>query len=370
MMKKVLILSCSTGEGHNSAAYAIQGIMKKKGIQCEIADPVGFKSEKTKKRVASLYNNMIKKTPAVFGVVYKLGDMYSASRLPSPVYWYNSRYAQELKRYILENNFEAVISTHLYGMEAMTAIRQDSDFDIPCYGVMTDYTCIPFFDETRLSGYFVTSESDKKHLINVGIPEDNIVISGIPVDEKFTNRLDKAEAREKLGIPQDKKVYLVMTGGIGCENMLGLCGGLLDSLKKDGKIYVLVGRNGDLKRKLNEAYSGDDRLVPVEFTKKVSVYMNAADVMISKPGGLSSTEAVVANVPLVHVNAIPGCETCNAKYFSEHGMSLNAGNNEEAIEYANTLAYDAEKAEKMRANQREFINPRAAETIVERVIAL
>ena len=90
-MRKVLILSCSTGEGHNSAAKAIETALKKKGIAYELTDPVSFKSEKMQNFVSNLYNVTIKKAPAVFGAVYKLGELYSEANLPSPVYWANSR---------------------------------------------------------------------------------------------------------------------------------------------------------------------------------------------------------------------------------------------------------------------------------------
>ncbi len=370
MKTKILILSCSTGEGHNSAANALKTALEERDVLCEIADPVAFQSDKMKNVVSSLYNNMIKRTPAVFGVVYKLGDMYSSSKLPSPIYWANSQYAEKLKKYILDNECTAVICTHLYGMEAMTAIKQDKDFDIPCYAVLTDYTSIPFIDETKLDGYFVTHNEIKATLHSRGIPVKNIYVTGIPVNSKFTEHIDKTVARERLNIPQEKKVFLIMTGGIGCENMLGLCDDLIRNLESDGVAYILVGRNEDLKKDLDRKYYNNTKLKTVSFTKEVVQYMVAADVMISKAGGLSSTEAAVVNVPLVHVNAIPGCETCNAKFFARKGMSIYAHSDMEAVKFANYIAYNKEKADKMRAMQRKYVNPNAAKIIIEKVMAL
>lgn len=370
MVSKVLILTCSTGEGHNSAARALETALRRENIACELADPVSFQSERAKNTIASLYNNTIRKAPSIFGLVYKLGDIYSASKLPSPVYWANSKYAQALQTYILEQKFDAVICTHLYGMEAMTAIRKDSDFPVPCYGVLTDYTCIPFIDETDLDEYFVPCEEAKKYLVSRGVAEEKVLVTGIPVDEVFASHIDKAVAREKLNIPQDKRVFLVMTGGIGCENMIGLCDELLESLKQDGQVYVLVGKNEKLKSKLDEKYSFNPRIQTVAFTREVALYMAASDVMISKPGGLSSTEAGVANIPLVHVHAIPGCETKNARFFSENGMSMAAHNAKEAVQYAQLLAYREKSADAMRAKQREFIPAHAARTIVQEVCHL
>ena len=150
-MKKVLVLSCSTGEGHNSAAYAILEELESRGIEGIYQDPVSFKSERAKKLVANAYNQMIKKTPAMFGAVYKIGDWYSNSPLPSPVYHANRLYMAALWEYLEQETFDAVISTHLYGMEVMTAIRRKTNISLPCWGVLTDYTCIPFMAETELT---------------------------------------------------------------------------------------------------------------------------------------------------------------------------------------------------------------------------
>ena len=368
MMKHVLILTCSTGEGHNSAAYALRTAFEDQGVTCELADPVSFRSDRMKELVASLYNRTIKKAPQVFGAVYRLGDVYSSSNLPSPVYWANARYAEKLKAYILERGFDAVVCTHLYGMESMTAVLRDPDFHIPCYGVLTDYVCIPFLDETRLSGYFVPEYGAKRHLTSKGIREDCIEITGIPVGKAFTEHPDSRSARRELGLPQDRKLILTMTGGVGCENMEGFCTRIMEHMKNDAMLVVLVGKNEELKKKLETRFGHLDSFLAVPFTRQVSLYMAACDVLISKPGGLSSTEAAVANIPQVHFHAIPGCETYNARYFSEHGMAFLAHNEQEAVNFATTLAYRTDIAEGMREMQRAFINPHAAADIVQKVM--
>ena len=367
-MKKVLILTCSTGEGHNSAAYALQTAFEDRGVSVELADPVSFRSDRSKQLVASLYNRTIKKAPAVFGAVYRLGDAYSASKLPSPVYWANARYADKLKAYILEQQFDAVVCTHLYGMEAMTAAMKDPAFTVPCYGVLTDYVCIPFLDETRLTGYFVPERNAKAHLASKGIAGDSIFITGIPVGKAFANHPSPHSARQTLGLPQDRKLILTMTGGVGCENMEGFCARLMENLHNDAMLVVLVGRNEELKKKLDEQFGHLSTFCAVPFTKQVPLYMAACDVLISKPGGLSSTEAAVANIPQVHFHAIPGCETYNARYFAEHGMAFLAHTEQEAVNFATTLAYHPDIAEGMREMQRAFINPNAAADIVQKVM--
>ena len=135
---KLLILSCNTGEGHHSAARAIVEAAEKRGIECELANPIAFKNERARRIVDASYNNLIKKSPKLFGAVYKLGGMYEKTPLASPVYHTNALCAKPLNEHIQAKGFDAVICTHLFGMEAMTAIRRRGMNDIPCYGVMTE----------------------------------------------------------------------------------------------------------------------------------------------------------------------------------------------------------------------------------------
>ena len=369
-MKKILILSCSTGEGHNSAAKAVQSVLEKEGYACTMADPVAFQSEKMEHLVSALYNNTIRKRPQVFGAVYKLGALYSSSKLPSPVYWANAHYSEALRDYIRKEGFDAVICSHLYGMEAMTALKKKDHFQVPCYGIVTDYTCIPFLKETVMDGFFVPNEETRQELIDSGTPADVVFISGIPVSEAVCSLPTLEDARKVLNIDPGTKVVRVMTGGVGCENMEGLCDELINSSSKKDLFIVLTGNNEKLKNRLDEKYGKNDNFRTVSFTRQVPLYMAAANVLLSKPGGLSSTEAAVANIPIVHIHAIPGCETCNARYFSQNGMSMWAKTNEEAALNAVTLAYDQEMASKMRSTQRKLIPQNGARFIMEKVVGI
>ena len=368
MTMKILLLSCLTGNGHNSAACAVKKELEKRGVESVIKDPVSFRSERAMRMVTSTYNNMIRKIPKVYGAVYKAGVLYDSTGLTSPVYRINAGYAKRLNTYIEENGIDAVICTHLFGMLAMTAIKRKIGSKVPAYGVLTDYTNIPFLPETDIDGYFVPHEDIKEQLVQREMEAEKIYCTGIPVDMKFAEHYEKHQAREMLGMPQDKKIFLIMTGGVGCENMIKLCNDLMKRNIENSVIYVLVGKNEVIKNKLDEKYSSTGSVFTVPFTDKVNVYMCAADVMLSKSGGLSSTEAAVANIPFVSVKSIPGCETENARFFTSKGMSLNADSDKQAIDYACELAFDKEKADNMILAQRENINPNAARDIVDLVL--
>ena len=307
MNKKVLLLSCNTGEGHHSAALAVQEALLAQGAQAELADPLSFASESVRQNATELYNSMIRNAPKAFGVVYRLGEAVSSITKHSPIYIANSLYAENLLRYILENSFDAVVSTHLYGMEACTALRQRQKLPVPAYGVLTDYTAIPFFHETRLNGYFVPHRDLIAELTATGMDASLLHPTGIPVSPRFAQHMPKEQAREHLSLPAGKRIYLVMTGGVGCGNIAALCDGLLTDDSSDFLALVLTGKNDKLREELTARYAGDHRVQAVPFTREVNLYMNAADVLITKPGGLSSTEAAAACIPMIHLITIPGC---------------------------------------------------------------
>lgn len=362
---KALILSCSTGEGHNSAAFAVEEALASRGAACVLADPVSFGSERAKKVVASTYNNIIKKVPAAFGMLYKAGNWYSSTSLPSPIYYANSLYAKNLCAYIEEQGFDLVVCTHLYAMEAMTAIHTKGLTSVPCYGVLTDYTCIPFFSDTKLTGYFIPHEELKEEIVRGGIPAGRTFCTGIPVSPRFNQEMTRQEARNYLVIDRDKTVILVMTGGVGCGHVSELCGKLLQKADARTCIYVLCGRNSDMKEQIDREYGGDDRVQTVTFTKKVNLYMKAADVLITKPGGISSSEAAAVGIPLVLAMGIPGCETKNAAFFAEHGMAVNAASLAEAANAAWYLVENGAAAEQMIRMQKQTIHADAAERIAD-----
>ena len=170
-----------------------------------------------------------------------------------------------------------------------------------------------------------------------------------------------------MGIAPDKPAFLVMTGGIGCGNAPALAEEILKSCP-NCTVLVLVGKSRELKEAMEQRFGGDERVRAVGFTKRVNVFMDACDVLLTKAGGLSSTEAAVKNIPMIHVGAIPGCETKNADFFAAHGMSLKADTEAEAGVMAAMLAGDEKKRTAMLEAQKETVYPQAARHIIDYVI--
>ncbi len=258
-------------------------------------------------------------------------------------------------------------SPHLFPAEAFSYLKRERKLRMPGYFVSTDYAPIPFLEELNMDGIFIPHEDLKKTFIDQGIPENRLICTGIPVSAKFRTRLSKREARKRTGIPEDAVMFLVMTGGDGGGNAVALTKELLENTGSRARVVVLTGRNENLKDSLEERFATDERVMPMAFTETVEVYMDACDVLLSKPGGITSTEAAVKNVPLIHSTPIPGVETKNARFFSRHGMSVLAAGKDDAAENAVRLSRDPEAMKRICEAQRQYVNVRAAEDICEHI---
>ena len=380
-MVKVLVLTRSTGEGHNRVAQALQLAFETRGHTCEVLDALWVVGKQRKVRdlppgkvrhlgadtASQLYGWTALKVPYLFGAAYTAGDIYARTRVPSPIYLRNARWAQATHEFIEEHHFDVVIATHLFPQETLSAVRRRFPSHTRYYAVLTDYSCTPFFAEPRLDGFFIPHPDMGDACLMYGLPLDWTYPTGIPVLNRFRQTLDKAKARAILGIPVDRPVFLVMSGGVG-----GLyTGRATDKLLADGgertHVVVLTGRREDQFTAMAGKYRDDPRVSVVPFTDRVPDYMAAADVLVSKPGAVSSTEAAVVGLPLVHTGAIPGGETKNAKFFADRGMSLYSPNPIEAARLAHWLLANPKQCQSMLAQQRHHIFPDGAERVVTQI---
>ncbi len=363
---RVLILSCNTGQGHNAAGKAIQETFAGRGIECQMMDALLLAGEKVSRRVSGAYCGLTTRFPRGFEWLYKAGGTLSSSRWKSPVYLANIPYARRLLEVIRQGEYDRVVTPHLFPAEALTHLRRRAGLDVPCYAIATDYTCIPFWEETELDRYMIPHRDLIPDFAKKGLAEEKLLPIGIPVSLRFRRHVPKEQARAALGIPAEGTVYLVMTGSMGFGNVADIGAALLE---RGGYICILGGNNQKMKESLRERFVGEPRLRVLDYTDEVNQYMDASDVLLTKPGGLTSTEAAVKNIPIIHTAPIPGCETVNAHFFSERGLSLCRTDPQEIAEAAAQLAQDPAMREKMRKAQKEHINPMAAEDICDRITA-
>lgn len=193
---KILILSCDTGEGHNSAGRAVKEAAESKGHTVEMMDMFLLSGKRTSHAVAGAYVGIVKHIPFFFGFIYKVGMLISSSRRKSPVYFANALLGKKLASYIDRHDFDIVLTPHLYPAETMTYMKKKNLLHIPAVAVGTDYTCIPFWEETNLDYYVIPHEDLIPEYVKRGVPKEKLLPYGIPVRQDFCRNLSKEAARK------------------------------------------------------------------------------------------------------------------------------------------------------------------------------
>ncbi len=361
---KFLILSCNTGGGHNTAALAIKQAAEKMGHEAIFTDFLTLAGKKTSDIISSLYVNTAKYLPLVFGAVYTVGKGVSYFPWKSPVYFYNKRFAKVLLEYIRGNNFDAIITTHLFAAETLTYLRRKNVRLPLTIAVSTDYTCIPFWNEVECDIYISPHEALSDEYVRRRLPREKIYPYGIPVDERFTEERSQRKAKMSLGFDPNRPLYLIMSGSMGFGRV-PLFTKLLCRYTENSQVAVICGNNKKLKDKLEKVFEGSKDVKIVGFTKNVPEYMAACDVIYTKPGGLTSTEALVSGTPIIHTAPIPGCESKNYRFFGKRGLSFHAKNMVTQILCGKTLVENQEKRRKMTERQYENSKPNSARDIVK-----
>lgn len=367
---KVLILSCNLGEGHNSAAKAIKEQFDKQGIYCEIQNSIAFLSKKVSDLIGKIYVYLALNTPNVYGNMYNSGKKIRAKKKPKSFsYVANTLYSKKLSNFISENGFDQIIMVHVYPSQAVTHLRKHNliDTNAQVYTVSTDYSFCPYFEELKVDQYFIPHKDVMPEFTIRGIKEEQLTVTGIPTSERFMQRTPKYEAREKLNLPLDKKIVMIMTGSMGFGNTSEIAEYLNQN---DPEIMQIIfgGNNEEAKASLREKFKYNRNVRVLDFTTEVPLYMDACDLLFTKPGGLSSTEACIKGIPLVHTAPIPGNETENIEFFKAHGLSVAEEKPADAAEAAIRLLRNNDAVVAMKQAQETEIIRNSAEIICNYVI--
>ena len=364
---EALILSCGTGGGHNAAGKAIEEELILRGHKAVMINPYNLAGDKLPKRVDGAYIKLATDAPNAFGLMYSLGQ--AVRRLPgsSPIYWANGLMAQRMEEYLSAHNYDVVIMPHLFPAEILTFLKRRGKRVPKMVFIATDYSCIPFTEETDCDYFVIPSSLLKEDFIRRGIPEDKLLPLGIPVSRSFTEDLTKAQAKTLLSLEADRNYILLSGGSMGAGGMQETVQSIKDEIIKDPSyaLIVICGSNSRLYEQLSEKYAHDSQIIPIKRTSRMAWYLKACSVFITKPGGLSSTEAAVSGVPLIHVSPIPGCESINLKFFTQNNMSLDGGRQNEQLIKALSEIKNEQLINKMINSQKQIINGRSTQDICD-----
>lgn len=354
---KIVVFSCKTGGGHNACANYIKEEFEKNNIVCDVVDYFDLVGKKASDIAEKIYLDSTKGNGKVFGSVYKLGELYSKTNMPSPVYGLNKLVKDKLYHFLMENQYDLAIGTHLFPCLGLTAVKKEHP--IRFINVATDYECIPFWKETDPDYFVIPSPLLTQRFVENGFSEDIVLPFGISISSRF---LDQEVSDD---IPRDKDMILLTSGSMGFGNLKKVVKQMLDEIPNT-YIVVVCGNNHKMFKELSEI--DNDLLIVKGFIHNMGEYMKASTVVISKPGGVTTTEVAELRRPLILMMPIPGVEDYNMKFFLNNQMCLKATNVTELVEQAKKLLSSKTLQDAITKNQEENIKNYSAKALVEFVL--
>jgi processive 1,2-diacylglycerol beta-glucosyltransferase len=362
-----LFLSASVGEGHTAAACAVQSAFMQRNphAQCQVVDSYRYASQVFHRVASNGYIGMVKMLPQLYKYIYDQAER--ATKVSAFKSWLHHYTAVNLRQFVAYLAPDVVVCTHAFPCGVMAEYKREYADAPPVVGIVTDFVVHPFWIHRNIDGYAVATRTMRQTLMARGVIAERIGVTGIPIDGHFAESKSKAEARKAIGIDTQRTTVLLMGGGLGIgpieKALLGL-----DQLPHDVQIVVVVGKNARLERRLAEAArSMRTPVTVVGFVTNVYDYMRAADILVSKPGGLTSSEALAAELPIVMLRPLPGQEERNTRYLQESGVGVRVQSSRELTEVLDGLLSDPERLARMSANAKRLAKPHAAQSVADMI---
>jgi len=375
---KVLLLSASSGAGHTRAAQAIEKAFKEANDQAGLVrevrhvDTLEFTNRVFRHLYSKAYIEVVNKLPEVSGWFYdKLDKPWKNERRRLALDKLNTRPFVKLLR---EYQPDMIICTHFLPAEIVSWLKAKERIASRQAIIVTDFDVHAMWLCHHYEQYFVAIDEARAYLEALSIPGNKITVSGIPIDPVFALPKDKRAMRRKHGLAADRTTILLSAGGFG----VGPLGHLITSLiplQHPAQIVAVCGRNEDLKERVSElaveisAYS-PIVVKPIGYTHEMDELMAASDMVVGKPGGLTTSEALAKGLVLVIANPIPGQEERNSDHLIEAGVAIRCNNMPTLAYKIDRLLADPLRFATMQANAYAMARPNAARDIVQKVLEL
>lgn len=367
----IVLLSVSAGAGHLRAAEAIkvtamQCYNDTKVIHVDVMDlvPAQFR-----KLYVDTYLKIVQRHPSIWGHLYRFTDRQEKNsqlnNIRRDIERLNTR---NLRKILIDLQPDHVICTHFLPASILSQMTEKKKFAGSTWVVDTDFDIHAMWIHEWIKGYFAADDEIAWRMRERGIESARIHVTGIPIMPIFGQKHDRDSCAYELGINPRKTTFLLMSGGVGLGEIDLLAEQLL-KLQGEFQIIAMAGKNGNLLEKLkNLAAQYPDRLFPLGFTNSIEKVMAVADVAITKPGGLTTSECLAMELPMIVTSPIPGQEERNADYLLEHGVAMKAYDIS-GVEYrVNMLLKDPRRLEDMRQRLRGLGKPQAARDILRIVL--
>ncbi len=322
---RVLVLSVTTGEGHNSTAKALKKQFEIMGHECMVLDTYLNINKGLYDVVSKGYLLTVDKFKKLYSKVYtKLESRTKNSYETSLPRIANRVIATKTYKTIEEYAPDILIYTHPFCGILVDVIKQKMEMSVTAIGIVTDYVMHPFWEEALRTNYIVIPNellipaAERK-----GFKKEQILPYGIPIDPKFANSTPKAEVRAKLGLDVGKNTVLIMGGSMGYGS---LCDTIkkIDELELDLQIICVCGNNSEQREKI-DACTFKKKVLNYGYVTNVDELMDASDCIVSKPGGLTTSETLAKRLPMIICDPIPGHEQRNAEFLQNNGVAMALG---------------------------------------------
>ena len=371
--KRILMLHVAAGAGHERAARAVAAALERvrPGTVVDVRDALEFSSRFLRTTYASTYNRLLAKAPRVWGQVYKRTatphDSYRQKIRTWLAVWGSPKYFEAIEAF----KPDVIFCTQFLPAEVLAEWREEGKVGVPVVTAITDFAVHPIWVHRGMDHYFVAADSVKEELVDTEmVPASRVTVTGIPIDPKFAMPLDAHDARLSLGLDPDpaRLTLLLMGGGHGW----GPIGSMLDvvlALPDNVQALVVAGKNEKLRARLAAKTAHvADRVKVHGFTNEMERFLAASDVIVSKTGGLTVSEALAMGTPMVVFRPLPGQEERNCDFLQESGAGVRVHDHEELHFRLKHFLHDPHRLAEMKANALRLGRPRSAFAVAERLL--
>ena len=357
-MKRALILTASFGGGHNKAADNVRNKLLEKDFEVDEVDLLKEISEKLDSLLVGGYLGIVSKTPELFGLIYKSTNISSSSNLFSKSM--TTVFSTKILPLLEERRPDIIIGTHVFAIGIMEHLKAKKLYDVPFISIITDYITHKMYFSNSVDYYVVGSEFTKQLMVKDGIPSNRVCAFGIPIDDDFKKK--NYPKKEGFNI-------LTMFGSLGMDDFSDYIIPIFE-IGDDVKMTIVCGKNEELREKLLKKYSlfvDQNKLQVLGFTREISKLMDENQILITKPGGLTITEAIVKNIPMLIPFYIPGHEEENKRFIVEEEIGVFADGVDAVVKEVSKFYKNPRKIEYMSLNMKEMADKFSVDKIVNLV---
>jgi processive 1,2-diacylglycerol beta-glucosyltransferase len=372
MSKRILVLSASVGAGHLRAAQAVEKALKILDPEASVEnfDVMDYTNAAFRRMYAKSYLDLVNRAPHALGYFYDMLDkqpspQHKSDRLRLLVEKLN---LGKFSKLLAEKRWDIVVNTHFLPAEIIASLKRKRKFATPQLTATTDFETHRLWVNQPCDHYFTATEEGSLNLQYWGVPAKDITVTGIPIDPIFSEEKDRAGCLKRQGLAGDRPIVLQLGGGFGVGPVEKLFNGLLE-LEKPLEIVVVAGRNEELKKRLEKLKTPERHRVHIlGFTTQIDELMAVADLVVTKPGGLTTSETLARGAAMAVVNPIPGQESRNSDFLLENSAAVKINNLSTLTYKLNQLLADPARLALLKQNARRLGRPQAAFDVARKAL--